>query len=107
MIKGASDLDRKSEQKQVISLIFAMGEEAEDILDSFRLSDDEQKSYATVRGKFESYFMKKRNIVFDRISFFQRRHEEGEPVASFVNDVYALAKHCNFGALYTGSRYSR
>ena len=47
-----------------------MGNEAEDILHFFRLSDDEWKSYATVRGKFESYFMKKRNMVFDRISFF-------------------------------------
>ena len=71
-----------------------------DILDSFRLSDDQQKLYATVRGKFESYFLKKRNIVFDWINLFRIRQEEGEPVASFVNGVYALAKHCNFGALH-------
>ena len=77
-----------------------MGEEAENFLESFRLSDDEQKLYETVRGKFESFFVKKRNIVVDRTSFFQRRQEEGEPVASFVNDVYALAKHCNFGDLH-------
>ena len=98
--RSASSLDVKEEERQVSSLIYSMGEEAEDILESFRLSDDEQKSYETVRTKFESYFVKKRNIVFDRISFFQRRQEEGEPVASFVNDVYALAKHCNFGALH-------
>ena len=39
-----------------------MGEEAEDVLDSFRLSDDEWKSYATVKDKFKSYFVKKGNI---------------------------------------------
>ena len=110
--REVSDLDEKSGQKQVSSLIFAMGDEAEDILDSFRLSDDERKSYTTVRDKFEAYFVKKINIVFDRASFFQRRQEEGEPIASFVNDIYALAKYCNFGALhdelvYTGSRYSQ
>ena len=44
--------------------------------------------------------MKKENIVIDQISFFQRRQEEGESVASFVSDVYALAKYCNFGALH-------
>ena len=100
--REASDLDEKSKQKQVSSLAFAMGDETENILNSFRLSDDERKPYTTVRGKFESYmyFVKKRNIVFDRLSFFQSRQEEGEPVASFVNDVYALAKHCNFGALH-------
>ena len=49
--RNAFDLDEKSEEKQVSSLIYAMGDEAEDILDSFWLSDDEQKSYTTVRGK--------------------------------------------------------
>ena len=77
-----------------------MGDEVEDILDSFRLSVDERKSYATVRDKFEAYFVKKRNIVFDRASSFQKRQEEGEPAASFVNDVYALVKYCNFGVLH-------
>ena len=76
-----------------------MGKEAEDILESFRLSDDKQKSYETVRGEFESYLVKKRNILFDQISFIQRKQEEGKSVASFVNDVYALAKHCNFSTL--------
>ena len=40
-----------------------------DILKSFRLSDAEMKSYETVRGKFELFFVKKRNIhvVFDQI----------------------------------------
>ena len=79
---------------------------AEDIVESFKLSGDEKKSYETVRGKFESYLVKKINILFDQISFFQRRQEEGESVASLVNDVNALAKHCilakhcNFGALH-------
>ena len=43
---------------------------------------------------------RRRETVFDRVSFFQRRQEEREPVASFVSDVYALAKYCNFGALH-------
>ena len=72
----------------------------EDILDSFRLSDDERKLYATARGKFESYLMNKRNILSDQISFYQRRQEKGGSVASFINDAYALVKHCNFSALH-------
>ena len=59
--RQASDLD-EHKQKQVSSLIFAMGVETEDILDSFRLSDDDRTSYATVRDKFEAYFVKKRKI---------------------------------------------
>ena len=61
--REASELDEKSKQKEVSSLIFAMGDQAEDILDSFRLSDDKQKLYATVKDKF------------DQVSFFQRRQD--------------------------------
>ena len=51
--RDASDLDEKGEQKQVSSLIYAIGKEAEDILRSFRLTKDEGKSYSTVRNKFQ------------------------------------------------------
>ena len=80
----ASHLDEKIKQKHVTSLIYAMGHKAKDILDSFRLSDDEQKSYTTIRVKFESYFVKKRNIIFDWISFFQRRQEEAGRASCIV-----------------------
>ena len=82
-------LDLEDEKRQVSSLLYAMGEKADDIMDSLRLSDDNQNSYALVRGRFEAYFVKKRNINFERVRFFQRRQKEGEPVASFVDDIYA------------------
>ena len=66
----ASSLDLKDEERQeVSSLVYSMGEEAEDILESFRLFNDEHKSYETIRDEFESFFVK-RNVIFDRISFF-------------------------------------
>ena len=58
----ALKLDLEDEERQVSSLLYAMGDEAEDILESFRLSDDEQKSYKTVRGKFKSYFVKRNSF---------------------------------------------
>ena len=77
--REASDLNEKSEQKQVSSLIFAMGDEAEDTLDSFRLSDDERKSYSTVRDKFEVYLVKKRNIVLtEQVSFKEDEKRESQ-----------------------------
>ena len=70
-----------------------MGTEVEEILESLRLSDEEMKLYKAARGKFDLFFAKKRNKIFDWISIFQGRQEERETFASFVNDVYALAKH--------------
>ena len=75
-----------------------------DITNSFRLSDDDWNSYSinAVRGtsRLEAYFVNNRNIVIDQERSFQRRQEDREPVASYVNDVYDLAKYCNFGALH-------
>ena len=58
------------------------------------------KSCAPVRERFETYFATKENIVFYRARFFQRTQEEGKPITSFGNEVYALAKYCNFDALH-------
>ena len=57
-------------KREVSSYSYAMGEKADDIIDSFRLSYNDQNSYVIVRGRFEAYFVKKRNIVFDRTMVF-------------------------------------
>ena len=99
-LKDATDLDEKSEQKQVSSLIYSMGEEVEDILWSFQLTEDKRKSYTTVRDEFQSFFVKRRNIVYEQSRFNLRRQEEGESAASFISNVYALAEHCGYGDLH-------
>ena len=77
-----------------------MGEEAKDILQSFRLTEDEWKSYTKVSDKFQSFFMKRRNIVYEQRKFNLRYQEEGESAASFISYVYALAEHCGYGGLH-------
>ena len=39
-----------------------MGDEADDILRSFRLSDEDKKKYAVVKEKFEVHFIKSKNL---------------------------------------------
>ena len=41
--------------------------------------------------------MKRRNIIFERDL---RKQEEGEPVDSFITDLYSLAEHCQYDTLY-------
>ncbi len=77
-----------------------MGDDADDILRSFGLTEDEKKVYATVKQKFESHFVKRRNTIFERAKFNMRKQEEKEPVDAFVTDLYALAEHCSYGALH-------
>jgi hypothetical protein len=97
--RSASGLDKKSEETQVNTLIYTMGDEADDILRSFKLEEEEAKVYKTVKDKFESFFVKRRNVIYERARFNLRKQEEGESVASFINDLYVLVEHCEYGVL--------
>ena len=79
--RTASGLISKSEESQVNTLLYSMGDAADDILLSFGLSAEELK-YKMVKEKFDEYFIKK-NTIYERAQFNSRMQEEGEPV-----DVY-------------------
>ena len=59
-----------------------------------------QKVYDTVKGKFDSHFVKHRNVIFEHVKFNRRVQQEGEPVDDFIIDLYSLAEHCDYGQLH-------
>ena len=99
-IRVASGLVGRDEEVQVNTLFYAMGDQADDILRSFALSEEQRKSYMTVKSKFDDHFIQRRNVVFERAKFNRRRQEEGESVESFITALYALAEHCGYGNLH-------
>ena len=96
---SASGLHEKAEEQQVNTLVYTMGDEADDILISFKLSEEDRKKYEVVKDKFTSYFIKRRNVIYERARFNCRRQEEGEAVDAFIMDLHRLAEHCGFGEL--------
>ena len=67
-----------------------MGDEAEDILYSFVLSDENQKKYDTVKKAFDDHFIiPKHNTIWAG----EIQQEEGESVDTFITDLYTLAEH--------------
>ena len=98
--RTVSGLMAKEEVIQVNTLIYSMGDEADDILRSFDLSDVDKRVYRTVKEKFDSHFVKKRNVIFERAKFNMRKQETGEGVDNFITDLYALAEHCGYGTLH-------
>ena len=76
-----------------------MGDDAEDILASFNLSEDDAKKYGTVETKFNDHFNPRKNVIFERAKFNSRKQEEGEPVDAFITTLYKLSEHCNYGDL--------
>ena len=97
--RKGSGLQSKSEENQVNALIYVMGDKADDILNSFGLSDDERKVYRTVKEKFDDYFEPQRNVIFQRAKFNQRKQLPGESVDDFITDLHCLADRCNYGDL--------
>ena len=97
--RQASGLAKEEEESQINTLIYAMGDQADDILHSFKLSTTQLKQYHTVKTKFDEHFVVRRNVIFERAKFNQRRQEEGETVDTFITALHALAEHCNFGTL--------
>ena len=77
-----------------------MGAKADDIFQSFNLSEEQAKVYNIVKDKFDSHFVKRRNVIFKRAKFNTRVQQDGEPVDDFVINLYSLAEHCDYGQLH-------
>lgn len=98
--RQASGIASKTEESQVNTLVYSMGDKADDILHSFHLSEEDQKRYDTVKEKFEHYFVKRRNVIFERAKFNKRRQEESESVDDFITALFCLAEHCGYAGLH-------
>ena len=70
--RDASGLSEKDEVHQVNTLVYCMGDTVDDILYSLGLTSDEKKVYVMVKTKFESHFVKRRNVIFEHCKFNQR-----------------------------------
>ncbi|XP_021340612.1 uncharacterized protein K02A2.6-like, partial [Mizuhopecten yessoensis] len=95
----ASELISKDESIQVNTLIYAMGNDAEDIFHSFALTVDGSKTFQTVVDRFQAHFVTRRNTIFERAKFNHRKQNEGESADNFITALYTLIEHCEYGAL--------
>lgn len=94
-----SGLHLRDQEAQVNTFIYAVGREAEDVLLALRLTDEELKTYDTVRSKFESHFVPRRNIIYERGKFNMRKQEPHETADTFITDLHKLADTCDYGSL--------
>ena len=95
----ASGLNEKPQETQVNTLIYTMGDNADEIFQSFGMSDEDKKDFKKVKDKFDAHFIPRRNVVFERAAFNKRKQEEGETVDMFVTSLYSLSEHCEYGNL--------
>ncbi len=76
-----------------------MGIEAENIFKSFTFTAEESADdYDTVLGKFDEYFLPKKNVIHERACFHQRVQRPGEKAECYIRALYELSENCEFGA---------
>ena len=98
--REVSGLEMKDDGIQISTLVYAMGSKAEEILAAFTLTKTQREDYSQVKAAFDGHFLKKKNTIFERAKFNQRRQRKEETADSFITDLYTLAEHCEFGDLH-------
>ena len=93
----ASGLSKEDEIQQVSTLLYCLGEEANDILASTNITDDDRKKYSEVLAKFDGHFKVRKNVIFERARFNRRQQEDGETVEYFISSLYQLSEDCQYG----------
>ena len=71
-----------------------MGKQAEDILKSLSLSDEQSKSYEAVKKTLTEHFVVRRNVIFEHAVFNRRVQGPDESVDTFIT-----ALHCDVPCL--------
>ena len=94
--RHASGLATGSEQQQVSTLLYCLGEQAEDVLSSTGISEDNRKKYSEVMNKFDAYFQVRKNVIFERARFNRRNQLPGETAEEYVTVLFNLVESCNY-----------
>ena len=97
--RQASGLAEENEVKQVSTLMYCLGEEAEAVLSSTNIKEKERMVYATDLYKLESFFQVRRNVIFERARFNRRNQLEGETAEQYIMELYRMSERCNYGSL--------
>ena len=60
----ASGLDKEDNERQVSTLLYCLGKEADDVLTSTNITAVNRKKFADVIAKFDDFFKVRKNVIF-------------------------------------------
>ena len=97
--RNASGLAGEDELRQVSTLLYCLGEAADDVLTSTNINEEERQRYRSVLAKLDDYFKVRRNVIFERARFNRHNQQEGESSEQYITALYSLVETCNYGEL--------
>ncbi|XP_005088965.1 uncharacterized protein LOC101855985 [Aplysia californica] len=96
--RSCTGLLNKSQSEQVSTLLYTMGEVADDILTTLSV-EESTATYTEVIEAFDTHFDARKNIIFARAKFNKRTQLPGQSVNIFIQDLHRFANDCSYGAL--------
>lgn len=106
--RSVTMLDGDSDERQINTLIYVMGQSADDIFEQLSLETQievapatdpvtyRDRTFAEVMEAFGHYFEPRSNYRHYRIQFGKRQQLADENSEAYVRELYALAGKCNF-----------
>ena len=95
----ATELNKKSEEIQVATLLSLLGREGNEIYTNLPISTEERKKTTTILEKLRAYFVPKQNTIYERYTFNTTSQNESETFDDYLNKLRRLVKTCKYGTL--------
>jgi hypothetical protein len=94
----ASGLKDKPQQDQVSTMLYAMGDIADDILATLSINEN-TATYDEIKTVFNTYFNCRKNTIVARDKFNKRTQHQVESIDTFIQDLYKMDEDCNYANL--------
>ena len=91
--------EEKNRVKQISTLLYCLGEEAESVLASTHITSEKRQKYDTVVAKLNGHFKVRKNVIFERARFNHRNQLAGESAEQYITTLYSLLENCEYGEL--------
>ena len=95
----ASGLSTASDERQISTLLYRLGQDADATLRSTNISEDQRKKYDEVHKGFDTFFNVRKNVIFERARFNRRDQQEGESIEQYIVSLYHLVEDCQYGTM--------
>ena len=90
-------LSSEDKARQISTLLYCMGEEAEDVLSSTNISTTDRAKYSSVVGKFDEYFKVCKNVIFEQARFNRCNQLPEELAEIYITVLCQLIDSCKYG----------
>ncbi|XP_028176929.1 uncharacterized protein LOC114364817 [Ostrinia furnacalis] len=73
-------------------MLYCIGERSGEVMTQI----GKKETFEEIVQGFENYFEPRRNIIFERAKFHNRKQLAGETFTTYITEIYNLAKNCEF-----------